>query len=87
MRNPNTLLVGDTLYEISKPYRAGARAMRNETVFFANPHRQGSRAHDEWAYGHDHEACGFHILDGKDVIEATNAGLEFAVPDEMVDAH
>jgi hypothetical protein len=77
----NTLLVGDTLYELGPYYRDGARACRSETPFWANPHRDGSQRHYDWAAGHDNEAAELHIAAGVDVIEAAPEGREFIAED------
>lgn len=87
MSNVNTIQIGDSAYEITDHYRAGAKALRNQTPFFCNPHRDGSRRHDDWSYGHDHEAAGFHVIDGEDVILAKNTGREFITPEENVPAY
>jgi len=79
----NTLLIGDTLYELTDAYRNGARACRAETPFWANPHRDGSQRHADWAAGHDNEAAGHHrVTVALDAIEAAPAGLEFIAPEE-----
>lgn len=83
-KNPNTLLCGDTLHTLTEPYRNGARACRSETPFWANPHRDGSQRHSDWAAGHDNEAAGLHVAAGVDVIEAKPEGREFVAPDEEV---
>ena len=82
-RKVNQLLIGDTLYDLTEAYRNGARACRAETPFWANPHRDGSQRHADWAYGHDHEAAGLHKVSvSLDVIEAAPAGIEFTAPEE-----
>lgn len=82
-RRMNTLLVRDTLYELTEAYRNGARACRAETPFWANPHRDGSQRHADWAAGHDNEAAGLHRVSVTvDAIEARAAGLEFTVTGE-----
>lgn len=79
----NTLLIGDTLYELTEAYRNGARACRAETPFWANPHRDGSQRHADWAAGHDNEAAGHHrVTVTLDAIEAAPAGLELVAPEE-----
>jgi hypothetical protein len=81
----NTLLIGDTLYELTEAYRNGARACRAETPFWANPHRDGSQRHADWAAGHDNEAAGHHrVTVTLDAIEAAPAGLELIAPEEEV---
>lgn len=79
---PNRLLIGDTLHDLTEPYRNGARACRAETPFWANPHRHGGQRYEDWSNGHDDEAAGHHLVDGKDVIEAEPAGAEFVATDE-----
>lgn len=81
MPKPNQLLCGDTLYDLTEAYRAGARACRSETPFFANPHRDGSQRHDDWAAGHDNEAAGLHLVETCDVIEASPDGKTFIAPE------
>lgn len=82
-RKTNQLLIGDTLYDLTEAYRNGARACREETPFWANPHRDGSQRHADWAYGHENEAAGHHLVSvSLDVIEAKPAGLEFIAPEE-----
>jgi uncharacterized protein with von Willebrand factor type A (vWA) domain len=82
-RKMNQLLVGDTLYDLTEAYRAGARACRAETPFWSNPHRDGSQRHADWAAGHDNEAAGLHRVSVTiDAIEAAPAGLEFVSPEE-----
>lgn len=82
-RKVNQLLIGDTLHELTESYRNGARACRAETPFWANPHRDGSQRHADWAAGHDNEAAGHHrITVTLDAIEAEPAGLEFIAPEE-----
>lgn len=79
----NTLIIGDTLYELTDAYRNGARACRAETPFWANPHRDGSQRHADWAAGHDNEAAGHHrVTVALDAIQAAPAGLEFIAPEE-----
>lgn len=79
----NRLLVGDTLYDLTEAYRNGARACRTETPFWANPHRDGSQRHADWAAGHDNEAAGLHQVSVTvDAIELPPAGLELTAPDE-----
>lgn len=79
----NRLLIGDTLYELTEAYRNGARACRAETPFWANPHRDGSQRHADWAAGHDNEAAGHHRISVTlDAIEAAPAGLELVAPEE-----
>jgi len=83
----NRLLAGDTLYDLTEAYRAGARACRAETPFWANPHRDGSQRHADWASGHDNEAAGLHRVSVTiDAIEAKPAGIEFVAQDEEVPA-
>lgn len=84
MSNVNTILIGDSVYEVTDQYKAGAKALRDQTPFHCNPHRDGSRRHDDWSYGHDHEAADFHMIDGEDVILAKNTGREFTVPCEVL---
>jgi cobaltochelatase CobT len=80
---PNQLLIGDTLYDLTEAYRNGARACRAETPFWANPHRDGSQRHADWAAGHDNEAAGHHLVsETVDVIEARPEGVEFVAPEE-----
>jgi cobaltochelatase CobT len=80
---PNQLLIGDTLYDLTEAYRNGARACRAETPFWANPHREGSQRHADWAFGHDNEAAGHHLVNlTVDVIEARPEGVEFIAPEE-----
>jgi len=82
-RKVNQLLIGDTLYDLTEAYRNGARACRSETPFWANPHRDGSQRHADWAYGHDNEAAGHHRVSVTlDVIEAKPEGVEFVAPEE-----
>lgn len=79
----NQLLVGDTLYDLTDAYRNGARACRAETPFWANPHRDGSQRHADWAAGHDNEAAGLHRISVMiDAIEAKPEGVEFVAPEE-----
>ena len=85
-RQVNQLLVGDTLHDLTEAYRAGARACRAETPFWANPHRDGSQRHADWAAGHDNEAGGLHRVSVTiDAIEARPEGLEFIAPEEDAD--
>lgn len=82
-RKVNQLLIRDTLYDLTEAYCNGARACRSETPFWANPHRDGSQRHADWAHGHDNEAAGHHRVSVTlDVIEAKPAGLEFTAPEE-----
>lgn len=43
---------GDTLYEVTKALRDGARSAQGLIPYPCNPHREGSRAHEEWSDGH-----------------------------------
>lgn len=81
MASANQLLCGDTLYDLTEAYRAGARACRSETPFWANPHRENSQRHADWAAGHDNEAAELHLVDGLDVIEAAPCGKTFTAPE------
>ena len=75
---PNRIVIGDTVHDITEPYRAGARAMRRGTTWHANPYRHGSRRHEDWDRGHTHEAAGEHFRFGRDLVEAAMRGEEFA---------
>lgn len=79
MAKVNQLLCGDTLHDLNEAYRAGALACRSETPFWANPHRDGSQRHADWAAGHDNEAAELHRVEGIDVIEAAPSGKTFTV--------
>lgn len=82
-RRTNQLLVGDTVYDLTEAYRNGARACRSETPFRANPHREGSQRHADWAAGHENEASGLHRISVTlDVVETAPAGAEFVAPGE-----
>jgi hypothetical protein len=70
----NEILVGDTLYAVTKAYVDGARAMRASVPHHANPYR-GDRA-DEWSQGHDNEAAGEHFRFGRDVLADPSDGRE-----------
>ena len=74
----NTLLLGDTLYHLDAPYRAGALAMRQGIPWnVANPYRYGTQKHDQFDYGHVNESSCEHIRFGVDVIEAAQVGQCF----------
>jgi len=79
----NQLLCGDTLYEMSQAYLAGARALRRNVPFFANPHRDGSQRHADWAAGHDNEAAGEHVRYGRDLLLEPARGTEFGEDTEV----
>lgn len=80
----NTLVVGDSLYEMSKAYRDGASALRDGVSFKHNPHRKtDSQEHYDWECGHSNEAEGEHIRFGIDVITAPLNGRMFEI-DEAV---
>lgn len=54
-RKYKTVTYGDTEYELTPAYRAGAQANRDGVHYHSNPHRRGSRAHDDWNYGYENE--------------------------------
>lgn len=70
MSTPNTLLISDTLYEITDAYRQGATAMRAETTWYANPYPNGTDKHDQWDWGHTHESENMHVINDVDIITA-----------------
>ena len=78
MKN-NTLLIGDTCYELNKAYIEGALALRNNISYHLNPY---SLYHNEynyaqWSSGHCHEDTGCHLINGVDVLLAKKNGTEF----------
>lgn len=74
---PNTLLIGDTEFEIDPFYSAGALAARHGVPWTANPHRAGSARHDQWSRGHENESEAAHCIAGVDVIDAKPRGIQF----------
>lgn len=81
----NELITGDTKYELTKAYIAGALAMRAMRPWTCNPHRNGTMAADDWDYGHVNESAGVHVKDGVDIITAEPTGAVFYV-EEIVEA-
>lgn len=79
----NTIIMGDSVYEMSDAYLAGARDFRQGVSFHFNPHRHGSQRYDDWDAGHTHDAAHEHYRFGIDLIEAPRTGREFA-EDEAV---
>lgn len=77
MPTPNEIVLSDTIYEMSPAYIEGARAMRAGISWHFNPHRDGSQSHDDWDYGHTHEAAGEHFRFGLDLIEAAATGASY----------
>lgn len=77
MSTRNTLLIHDTVYEITPAYREGAAAMRNEVTWYANPYEHGTQKYDEWDWGHTHESEDMHLIDGTDILAAPENGTEF----------
>ena len=67
----NTLIVGDTGYDVSKAYAEGALAMRRGIPWDCNPHRDGTQSNLDWDYGHVNESDNVHRLaNGVDIITA-----------------
>lgn len=60
-RKYREIVVGDTIYEASPAYRAGAKWARLDLPWLgANPHRDGSQAHNDWEDGYNNEMDGVH---------------------------
>lgn len=77
-RTCDEIVVGDSIYELDKAYKEGARAMRAQVPYnVGNPYRAGCYSHDQWNEGHCHEAAGEHIRFGVDVIAARASGRCF----------
>ena len=83
----NTLLIGDTIYDITPAYINGAQAMRDNVTCHANPHRHGSQRYNDWDCGHTHEAAGLHQFDDIDVIKTKEKNKEFVIPEHIVNEH
>jgi hypothetical protein len=87
----NDLVVGDTVYTMTKAYREGAQAMRDSVPFTCNPYRNtNSQQYSDWDYGHTNEASGEHVRFGIDLLGAPLNGRRFeedpAVPrDQFTD--
>lgn len=75
---PNRLIIGDTIYDITPAYIAGARALRQETPHWANPYEDGTQDAYDWDDGHTNEAAHEHHRFGRDVIAMSPEGLEIA---------
>lgn len=81
---PNRLLCGDTLYDLTPAYIAGALALRRNTPHWANPYSDDSQEADDWDYGHTNEAAHEHHRFGLDLIhlapEGTEIGEDASIP-------
>jgi len=77
MPKSNEIVMGDAVYEMTPAYIEGARAMRAEITWHANPHPDGSQSYDDWDYGHTHEAAGEHLRFGLDLIAEPARGASF----------
>jgi hypothetical protein len=75
---PNRLLCGDTLYDLTPAYIAGARALRKEVPHWANPYDDDTEEQDyaDWDDGHTNEAAHEHHRFGEDVIALPPEGRE-----------
>lgn len=74
----NELVVGDTVYTMTKAYREGAQAMRDSVPFTCNPHRNTeSQQYFDWDSGHTNEAAREHVRFGIDLLGATLNGRRF----------
>lgn len=78
MARRNSLISGDTIFEVSPAYRRGAQACRDGYTFRHNPHRSVmGQSHHDWDAGFGNEESGEHIRFGVDIITAQNAGRMF----------
>lgn len=71
------LLLGDTLYEVTRWLRNGAEALVSGVPYYSNPHRDGSHRHGDWNNGHElaQDAVLAHYLGGDAVDQLATAGL------------
>lgn len=79
----NIIVVHDTEHEASKSYMAGAQAFRDNTPWNLNPHRDGTRAHEDWASGHENDSGGEHFRWGVDVMAVPRDGARFEMDPAM----
>jgi len=77
MAKANQIVFGDTVYEMTPAYIAGAEAMRRNTPYGCNPHRASSTRQDDWNAGHTHEAAFEHFRFGKDLLFEKATGQSF----------
>lgn len=82
MKN-NTIVIGDSEYVMTQAYLNGALALRRSVPYSCNPHTHGTQAHDDWDWGHTHDAAGEHFRYGKDLITVKRNGSRFEI-DESV---
>lgn len=59
-RKAPSLLHGDTEFQLTPAYVAGAEAFRARIPYTANPHKEASPKHQEWDAGHENEGAGLH---------------------------
>ena len=73
----NSLICGDTIFEITQAYRRGAIDRRDGIRFGRNPFRSGSQRHYDWEAGYGNEDACEHIRFGVDVVTTKNIGSVF----------
>lgn len=73
MKN-NTIVIGDGEYRMTQAYLNGAQALRSGVPYTCNPHARGTQAHEDWSWGHTHEAEGEHFRFGQDMVVAKRNG-------------
>lgn len=82
-RRTNQLLIGDTLWDIDKTYRDGAKAARKGERFDSHSHLKPDQQ-DQFEAGHTHEHAHFHLFHGIDVITQPAKGHIFTVPESLI---
>lgn len=75
----NSIVIHDTVYEMTNAYRRGAQAFRDNVSNSCNPYRPHSQSHDEWDYGHVLESAGEHFRGGEDILAAKRDGRRIAM--------
>lgn len=50
-----TITIGDTVYDLTRAYKAGAKANRDGISFRSNPYEDGSQDYYDWNSGHENE--------------------------------
>ena len=71
------IVVGDTIYDMTPEYVAGAMALRRGVSHHCNPHRQSSQRFADCSNGHDNEASGEHHRLSRDLIGVVRSGELF----------
>lgn len=69
----NSIICGDTIYEVTQAYRRGAIACRENVRFNRNPYRDSaSQNYYDWDAGYGNEEDCENIRFGVDIVTTTN---------------